>query len=140
MRSYSFLLVSAHVYSRILFAPSNALQDGWVIRSRLSTCRGHINSDSMNILGVSCYYHDAAAALLQDGQLIAAAEEERFSRVKHDSSFPRNAIRFCQSAGKIRGGDLPPKYLKKRGRHANRGWKSWVQTGHPRPVCLCILL
>jgi carbamoyltransferase len=60
----------------------------------------------MNILGVSSYYHDAAAALLQDGQLIAAAEEERFSRVKHDSSFPRNAIRFCLSAGKIRGCDL----------------------------------
>ncbi len=60
----------------------------------------------MHILGVSCYYHDAAAALLQDGQLIAAAEEERFSRVKHDSSFPRNAIRFCLDAGKIRGGDL----------------------------------
>jgi carbamoyltransferase len=60
----------------------------------------------MNILGVSCYYHDAAAALLRDGQLIAAAEEERFSRIKHDSSFPRNAIGFCLSAGKIRGRDL----------------------------------
>ena len=42
----------------------------------------------MNILGISCYYHDAAAALLQDGQLIAAAEEERFSRIKHDFGFP----------------------------------------------------
>jgi carbamoyltransferase len=60
----------------------------------------------MNILGISCYYHDAAAALLQDGQLTAAAEEERFSRVKHDSSFPRHAIRFCLDAGKIRGRDL----------------------------------
>jgi carbamoyltransferase len=60
----------------------------------------------MNILGVSCYYHDAAAALLQDGQLISAAEEERFSRVKHDSSFPQNAIRFCLKVGKIRGRDL----------------------------------
>jgi carbamoyltransferase len=60
----------------------------------------------MNILGVSCYYHDAAAALLQDGQLTAAAEEERFSRIKHDSSFPRSAIRFCLEAGKIRGRDL----------------------------------
>ena len=43
----------------------------------------------MNILGISCYYHDAAAALLRDGQLIAAAEEERFTRVKHDYSFPQ---------------------------------------------------
>lgn len=60
----------------------------------------------MNILGVSCYYHDAAAALLRDGQLVAAAEEERFSRVKHDSRFPRNAIRFCLETGRIRGRDL----------------------------------
>jgi len=60
----------------------------------------------MNILGISCYYHDSAAVLLQDGQLIAAAEEERFSRIKHDSSFPRNAIRFCLDVGKIRGGNL----------------------------------
>ena len=43
----------------------------------------------MNILGISCYYHDAAAALLQDGKLIAAAEEERFSRIKHDFDYPQ---------------------------------------------------
>jgi carbamoyltransferase len=49
----------------------------------------------MNILGVSCYYHDAAAALLQDGMLVAAAEEERFTRKKHDSGFPTHAIGFC---------------------------------------------
>lgn len=60
----------------------------------------------MNILGVSCHYHDAAAVLLQDGQLIAAAEEERFSRVKHDSRFPRSAIRFCLETGNIRRRDL----------------------------------
>jgi carbamoyltransferase len=54
----------------------------------------------MYILGVSCFYHDSAAALLEDGMLVAAAEEERFSRVKHDSGFPRRAIRFClQQAG-----------------------------------------
>jgi carbamoyltransferase len=58
------------------------------------------------ILGVSCYYHDAAAALLQDGILIAAAEEERFSRVKHDYGFPRNAIRFCLDQAGIAGKDL----------------------------------
>jgi carbamoyltransferase len=49
----------------------------------------------MLILGISCFYHDAAAALLQDGLLVAAAEEERFSRRKHDSDFPRQAIDFC---------------------------------------------
>ncbi|PJF40780.1 MAG: hypothetical protein CUN55_12350 [Phototrophicales bacterium] len=52
------------------------------------------------ILGISCYYHDSAAALLKDGELIAAAQEERFSRKKHDSDFPTLAIRFClQQAG-----------------------------------------
>ena len=49
----------------------------------------------MHILGISCYFHDAAAAILRDGTLVAAAEEERFSRVKHDFSFPRRAIAFC---------------------------------------------
>ena len=54
----------------------------------------------MYILGVSCFYHDSAAALLHDGQLVAAAEEERFSRKKHDHSFPSKAIQFClQHAG-----------------------------------------
>jgi carbamoyltransferase len=60
----------------------------------------------MNILGVSCYYHDAAAALLQNGQLVAAAEEERFSRIKHDFGFPVHAIKFCLETGKIRSEDL----------------------------------
>jgi len=60
----------------------------------------------MHVLGISCYYHDAAAALLRDGQLIAAAEEERFSRIKHDFNFPSNAIRFCLEYGGISGSDL----------------------------------
>jgi carbamoyltransferase len=55
---------------------------------------------------VSCYYHDAAAALLQDGMLVAAAEEERFSRVKHDYGFPRNAIQFCLDQAGLEGRDL----------------------------------
>jgi carbamoyltransferase len=49
----------------------------------------------MNILGISCYFHDAAAALVVNGRLVAAAEEERFSRVKHDFAFPARAIAFC---------------------------------------------
>ena len=60
----------------------------------------------MHILGVSCYFHDAAAALLRDGQLVAAAEEERFTRKKHDYEFPRHAIDFCLRAGGVRSGDL----------------------------------
>lgn len=49
----------------------------------------------MRILGLSCYYHDAAAALLEDGILVAAAQEERFSRRKHDPGFPGHAVAFC---------------------------------------------
>lgn len=49
----------------------------------------------MYILGISAYYHDAAAALIQDGNIVAAAEEERFTRIKHDAGFPINAVRFC---------------------------------------------
>src|SRR6185503_485784 len=49
----------------------------------------------MIILGISAFYHDSAAAIIQDGEIIAAAQEERFSRKKHDASFPVNAIRFC---------------------------------------------
>jgi carbamoyltransferase len=60
----------------------------------------------MYILGVSCYYHDSAAVLLKDGELIAAAEEERFSRIKLDFSFPSRAIRFCLEQGEIQSTDL----------------------------------
>lgn len=49
----------------------------------------------MTILGISAFYHDAAAAIIQDGEVIAAAQEERFTRKKHDASFPIQAIRFC---------------------------------------------
>jgi len=60
----------------------------------------------MYILGISCYYHDAAAALLRDGELVAAAEEERFTRKKHDFSFPTNAIDFCLAHEGITARDL----------------------------------
>ena len=49
----------------------------------------------MDILGVSFFFHDAAAALVRDGEIVAAAEEERFTRKKHDYDFPLNAIDFC---------------------------------------------
>lgn len=49
----------------------------------------------MRVLGISAYYHDAAASIIKDGDIVAAAQEERFTRKKHDASFPKNAIRFC---------------------------------------------
>jgi carbamoyltransferase len=55
----------------------------------------------MNILGISAYYHDAAACLVQDGEIVAAAQEERFTRRKHDSNFPANAINYCLAEAKI---------------------------------------
>lgn len=60
----------------------------------------------MNILGISCYYHDSAACLLQDGKLTAAAEEERFTREKHDNSFPKNAIEYCLGEAGISSEEL----------------------------------
>jgi carbamoyltransferase len=60
----------------------------------------------MYILGVSCYYHDSAAALLKDGMLVAAADQERFSRVKHDFSYPEHAIQFCLDQAGITAQDL----------------------------------
>ncbi len=54
----------------------------------------------MRILGLSAYYHDSAAALIQDGDILAAVQEERFTREKHDAHFPANAIEYClKSAG-----------------------------------------
>ena len=54
----------------------------------------------MKILGISAYYHDSAAALVVDGKVVAAAQEERFTRKKHDDGFPVNAIKCClQIAG-----------------------------------------
>jgi len=58
----------------------------------------------MHILGVSALYHDSAAAILSDGEIIAAAQEERFTRIKHDSSVPAHAIRYCLDAGEIAAG------------------------------------
>ncbi len=58
------------------------------------------------VLGVSCYFHDAAAALVRDGKVVAAVEEERLTRRKHDSSFPTEAIRHCLQAAGMHGSEL----------------------------------
>ncbi|MBI4422504.1 MAG: hypothetical protein HY554_02185, partial [Elusimicrobia bacterium] len=60
----------------------------------------------MNILGLSAYYHDSAACLVQDGRIVAAAQEERFTRKKHDASFPAEAAAYCLREGGLRASDL----------------------------------
>ncbi len=60
----------------------------------------------MNILGISAFYHDSAAALVQDGEIIAAAQEERFTRRKHDPSYPENSVAYCLREGRIGTADL----------------------------------
>jgi len=60
----------------------------------------------MNILGISAYYHDSAAALIRDGEIIAAAQEERFSRKKHDAGFPAGAVEYCLAEGGITAGGI----------------------------------
>ena len=62
-----------------------------------------------NILGVSAFYHDSAACLVRDGELVAAAQEERFTRKKFDAGFPAHAVRYCLEAGNIKLNDL--KYI-----------------------------
>ena len=60
----------------------------------------------MKILGISAFYHDSAAALFIDGELISAIEEERFSRVKHDNLFPFKAIQYCLDSVGLAIGDI----------------------------------
>jgi carbamoyltransferase len=55
----------------------------------------------VSILGISAFYHDSAACLVVDGEIVAAAQEERFTRIKHDHSFPRHAVRYCLSEAKL---------------------------------------
>jgi len=60
----------------------------------------------VHILGISAFYHDSAACLLRDGEVIAAASEERFTRKKHDAGFPHHAVNYCLRAGGIGVQDL----------------------------------
>jgi len=65
-----------------------------------------LKNSNTHILGISCYYHDSAACLIREGEIIAAAQEERFTRKKHDPGFPQNAIRFCLDEAAITANDL----------------------------------
>ena len=58
-----------------------------------------------HILGISAFYHDSAACLLRDGEIVAAAQEERFTRVKGDASFPNRAVEYCLGEGGIEASD-----------------------------------
>jgi len=60
----------------------------------------------VNVLGVSAYYHDSAAALVVNGEIVAAAQEERFTRIKHDKEFPFAALHYCLSHAGMSAGDL----------------------------------
>ena len=60
----------------------------------------------MKILGISAYYHDSAAAYIEDGVIIAAAQEERFTRKKHDPGFPSHAVQYCLSEAGVQLNDL----------------------------------
>ena len=60
----------------------------------------------MKIIGISAYYHDSAAALVDNGSIICAAQEERFTRKKHDASFPKNAVVYCLEEAGITAAEL----------------------------------
>ena len=60
----------------------------------------------MNILGISAFYHDSAACIVRDGEIIAAAQEERFTRKKHDAVFPKEAVKYCLREAGVRPADL----------------------------------
>ncbi len=60
----------------------------------------------MNILGISAYYHDSAACLVTDGEIVAAAQEERFTRKRHDHRFPFSAMDFCLKFANLTAADL----------------------------------
>lgn len=75
-------------------------------RGGRSSPSGAAASLAVNILGISAFYHDSAACLVRDGEVVAAAQEERFTRKKHDHGFPVRAIQYCLAAGGIAGSDL----------------------------------
>ncbi len=72
-------------------------------RTQIEKC---IDMKPTYVLGISCYYHDAAAALIRDGVVIAAAAEERFTRKKHDNTFPQHAVEYCLKSAGIAANDI----------------------------------
>src|SRR5438445_11686249 len=68
---------------------------------RTAPATGGSSEPVATILGISAYYHDSAACLVRDGEIVAAAQEERFTRKKHDASFPRHAVAYCLAEGNL---------------------------------------
>ena len=86
---------SRHTFVGLIFPSANQLNYNKFYKHMTKL------SNNTYILGISAFYHDSAACLLKDGEIIAAAEEERFTRKKHDSSFPHRAIQYCLNEAKI---------------------------------------
>ena len=82
----------------------------------------------MNLLGISAYYHDSAACLLRNGEIVAAAQEERFTRTKHDAAFPAHAVNFCLQVGGITISDIDAiVFYEKPFRHFERLLESYLE-------------
>lgn len=77
------------------------LKKNYNLKSRKEPIKFKQVNNNNYVLGISCFYHDSAAALIADGKVVAAAQEERFTRVKHDKSFPYNAIHYCMEEAGI---------------------------------------
>ncbi len=91
-----------HAHELIAAVIKNFLLKIYSFEEKVPTSIEKANEDEAEyILGISCLYHDSAAALIKNGVVIAAAQEERFSRIKHDKSFPVNAINYCLEEGRI---------------------------------------
>ncbi len=92
----------------------------------------------MNILGISAYYHDSAACLVRDGIIVSAAQQERFTRIKHDHAFPKDAIAYCLKEAGITAQELDyvafydkplikfERLLETYISYAPRGWASFL--------------
>src|SRR5215510_6437748 len=84
---------------------------------------------AMNILGISAFYHDSAAAIVRDGAIVAAAQEERFTRKKHDAGFPSHAIAFCLREAGIDAKSLDAVvFYEKPLLKADRLWETYLST------------
>ena len=108
-------VVALHARPQEVLVIANFFDDGGVRRTcdaeqGLRGCSVHLHTflavERMRAIGISAFYHDSAAALVEDDRIIAAAQEERFTRKKHDSSFPQNAIEYCLQAGNVRLDEL----------------------------------
>ena len=97
-----FLKICGHFSQKGMELVSN--QIGEILKSNygaLPFVSKKQESNKIRVLGISCFYHDSAACIIEDGKIIAAAQEERFTRVKHDKSFPLNSINYCLEESKI---------------------------------------